>query len=173
MEETFEKFAMFWDGPFSQWQPARFTVCDVRFNCAEQFMMVCKASLFKDIKSVMKILQSMDPREQKKLGRNVRGFDVEVWAPVAKDLVYAGNLAKFTQNADLLRHLGNTSGCTLVEASPYDKIWGIGLAEEDPLAWNRATWQGTNWLGEVLTNLRTDLENNTVKDYSSLLDKIF
>ena len=71
--------------------------------------------------------------------------------------MFQGNYAKFTQNPDLLKTLIDTIGTTLVEASPYDKVWGIGLAEDDPKALNRETWEGTNWLGEVLTDLRTYL----------------
>ncbi len=103
-------------------------------------------------------MESESPREQKAIGRGVRGFRAEEWEAVAKDYVYFGNWAKFSQNPPLLKLLlDTTASTTLVEASPYDTIWGIGLGEEDPRARERATWRGTNWLGEVLTRVRDDL----------------
>jgi len=87
----------------------------------------------------------------------VQRFDNDLWNQEAKNIVYRGNHAKFTQNPELLLVLLATAGHTLVEASPTDRIWGIGLAEDDPRIHQRATWRGTNWLGEVLTQLREDL----------------
>ena len=97
------------------------------------------------------------PSEQKSLGKQVRGFVEDQWNAVARDIVYRGNAAKFTQNPELLRNLLDTQGKLLVEASPTDFIWGIKMGEgaegiEDP-----NNWRGTNWLGEVLTKLRDDL----------------
>ncbi len=168
-----EQFTLFYGDIPSQWYPSEFTVQDIRYNCAEQFMMACKAVVFKDIKNLLKIMQTKNPREQKAYGRLVKNFDASIWNPIAKDFVYAGSFAKYTQNQGMLNWLMSTKGTTLVEASPYDTIWGIGLSEYDPMARNRNTWKGTNWLGEVLTELRTDLENRTIKDHSPLLDRYF
>jgi ribA/ribD-fused uncharacterized protein len=99
-------------------------------------------------------MSTTDPREQKKIGREVKNFDKKKWDQKVKDIVFRGNMAKFTQNEDLKKKLLATAGTTLVEASPHDKIWGIGLAETDPKAQKRETWLGTNWLGEVLTEVR-------------------
>lgn len=120
--------------------------------------MAAKARLFNDEATLAKIMSATHPREQKKLGRQVAGFDVDKWNAVAKDVVYAGNHAKFTQNTDMLVELMATKGTTLVEASPYDKIWGIGMSDFEAKGVGRAGWRGLNWLGEVLTNLRNDLE---------------
>lgn len=152
-----EKFTFFWDGPFSQWHPSTFEVDDVIYNCAEQFMMASKAKLFKDEDTFERIMDEDHPREQKKLGRLVKNFDSERWNNVARDIVYEGNYAKFTQNPDLLDKLLVTRETTLVEASPYDCVWGIGMAEGDEGIGDRDNWRGTNWLGEVLTGLREDL----------------
>lgn len=149
-----EQFTFFWNGPFSQWHPSAFIVNDITFKCAEQYMMYQKAMLFGDEDTVGKILTTNDPRKQKSLGRMVSDFDPNRWNEVARDVVFAGNVEKFAQNADLKEMLLQTKGTTLVEASPYDKIWGIGLNESDPRALNRETWRGTNWLGEVLTEVR-------------------
>lgn len=97
----------------------------------------------------------------KKLGRQVAGFDQTLWEAECQRIVYEGNWAKFTQNEELLTALRATRGTTLVEASPDDRIWGVGLAEEDPRIRNRRTWRGTNWLGEILTRLREDIGSDS------------
>lgn len=154
-----EKFTYFYrsHSPFSQWYPCRFTVEDIRFNCAEQYMMYGKAQLFGDEETGRKILLARTPREQKELGKQVRGFKQPAWELHCKTIVYEGNKEKFIQNEELLQLLLDTQGTTLVEASPADRIWGVGLAEDDPAIRSRSTWRGTNWLGEVLTKLRDDL----------------
>ncbi len=100
---------------------------------------------------------SNHPKEQKSLGRLVANFDWDVWKDKAQDIVYDGNWAKFNQSKDLQKLLLDTEGTTLVEASPKDTVWGIGLAANDPLALDRSTWKGTNWLGQVLTAVRTNI----------------
>jgi ribA/ribD-fused uncharacterized protein len=155
-----EKFTFFYRSasPFSQWYSGFFEADGIAYNCAEQYMMHQKAVLFGDAEMAEKILQAKTPSEQKALGRKVRNFDAQVWNENAKKLVYQGNYAKFKNNPKLLEVLMATDGTTLVEASPTDKIWGIGLDENDARAYSRETWQGTNWLGEVLTQLREDLK---------------
>lgn len=149
-----EKFTLFWDGPFSQWYPSEFTVHDLKFNCAEQFMMYGKAILFGDLETASNILEAVSPKEQKALGRTIQNFDEGVWGLFREGVVYTASYAKFTQNPELQEGLLATKGTTLVEASPYDKIWGIGLSESDPRARNRAEWDGLNLLGETLTRVR-------------------
>ena len=152
-----ERFTFFWSGPFSQWHRSPFTLDGQIYVTAEQHMMAEKARLFGDEEILHRILATREPREQKALGRRVRGFDIERWEMSARDIVYRGNRAKFTTHRDLLTLLFDTEGTTIVEASPLDTIWGIGLAAVNPAALDRASWQGRNWLGEVLTRLREDL----------------
>lgn len=152
-----EKFTLFWHGPFSQWHPCEFEVDGVRYNCAEQYMMAEKARLFKDDESLAKIMEASSPKVQKALGRKVENFDPEAWNAYAKVAVFKGNRAKFSQNQELLGKLFDTRGTTLVEASPFDRIWGIGLGPNHPDANDRFKWRGTNWLGEVLTDVREKL----------------
>jgi hypothetical protein len=142
--------------PFSQWFRCSFTVDGNTFNCAEQFMMHGKAVLFADWEVADKILAADHPREHKALGRKVRGFDDKVWKRERETIVMAGNRAKFSQNPELHELLLAAKG-TLVEASPYDKIWGIGLAASDPRAQDRTQWKGQNLLGQILTRLRDEL----------------
>ncbi|MGG1651864.1 NADAR family protein [Paenibacillus sp. NRS-1780] len=162
-----EKFTFFYrsQSPFSQWYPSVFIVDELEFNCAEQYMMFKKAQLFGDEEAASKIMQAPTPREQKARGRSVRGFDQSLWEANCRQFVYDGSYAKFTQNSNLLKHLLKTKGTTLVEASPTDTIWGVGLAETDARIRCRKSWRGTNWLGEILTKLREDVLQK--EEYSS------
>lgn len=151
------EYTFFWTGVFSQWYPAQFVIDGVQYNCAEQYMMAHKALLFDDLISYKKIMSTQFPHEQKNIGRNVTGFCVKDWITVARQRVYEGNYAKFTQNLKMQDKLVSTYGTVLVEASPFDKIWGIGLSINDALSTPVDQWKGTNWLGEVLTNVRDDI----------------
>ena len=151
-----EKFTLFWDGPFSQWARSEFVIDGITYNCAEQYMMAEKARLFGDTEVLAKIMAAKHPSRQKELGRKVKGFDADRWNAVAKDVVRRGSRAKYGQNPSLLTELLATKGTTLVEASPFDTIWGIGLGAEDPRCLDRSTWRGTNWLGEVLDEVRDE-----------------
>ena len=143
--------------PFSQWYRCRFEAGGHAFHCAEQYMMHGKALLFDDADVAAQILTVDSPKKHKELGRKVKGFDDAVWKANRENIVMAGSRAKFTQNADLLALLLATKGTTLVEASPYDRIWGIGLSATDPKAQDPATWRGQNLLGKILTTLRDEL----------------
>jgi ribA/ribD-fused uncharacterized protein len=143
--------------PFSQWYRCSFVVNGRTFGCAEQFMMHGKAELFGDREIADQILAAREPREHKSLGRKVQTFDDAKWRAAREAIVKAGNRAKFTQNTALLDLLLATRGTTLVEASPRDRIWGIGLTATDPRALDPATWRGQNLLGKILTELRDEL----------------
>src|ERR1035437_4885004 len=158
-----KKFTFFWGGIFSNFHKKNFVVDGKTFNCNEQWMMTCKAKLFKDNESEEKIRRLSEPKEQKKAGRNVKNFNKIKWDELAKEAVYVGAFHKFSQNKELREALNKSEG-ELVEASPFDKIWGIGLDAKDPLSQNKATWRGTNWLGEVLTELRDDLKKGVAQE---------
>src|SRR5262249_34830501 len=132
------------EAPFSQWHPARFELDGHIFNCAEQYMMYGKAILFGDAEAATAILESPSPRQQKALGRNVRSFSEAIWKAHRERIVGDGSRAKFTQNAALRAALLETAGTELVEASPFDRIWGIGLAATDPRAEDPSRWRGQN-----------------------------
>ena len=150
-------FVFFWSGWPSQWHPSPFTVADVTYSCCEQFMMAEKARLFGDEDILRSILAADHPREHKALGRKVKGYDDARWTGVCQGIVYQANLAKFTQNPKLRALLVATGSATLAEASPTDRIWGIGLAAEDPRATDPSAWRGKNWLGEALMRVRAEL----------------
>ncbi|CAN5291418.1 NADAR domain-containing protein [soil metagenome] len=143
--------------PFSQWYRCTFVLGGVQFMCAEQCMMYGKAQLFGDPEIAQKILAADHPKTHKALGRRVRGFAEPIWNAKRIEIVKAASLAKFGQNPELEALLLQTAPTELVEASPYDKIWGIGLAADDPRALDPATWRGQNLLGKVLTEVRGEL----------------
>lgn len=151
-------FEFFFGGPFSQWYSSKFEVAGVEYNCAEQFMMASKAKIFGDKETHKKIMESTNPEEQKALGRKVKNFNVAVWEKTAKEVVYIANMAKFS-DPSLKQFLLDTGNKEIVETSPYDVIWGIGMGEDNPDRFDKTKWKGKNWLGEVLMRVRKDLRN--------------
>ena len=149
-----EEFVLFWGGKFSQWYKADMVINGVKYNCCEQYMMAEKARFFEDKETFERIMAEKNPKEQKALGRQVQDFDIKEWNEVARDVVYGGNYAKFNQNKDCFGELMDTGNKTIVEASPYDTIWGIGLSADDPRALDRSQWKGTNWLGKAIMEAR-------------------
>jgi ribA/ribD-fused uncharacterized protein len=124
-------------------------------------MMAKKALAFKDMEAYQEIMATSGPKEQKAIGRRVKNFNAEVWSVISREVVYQANYAKFTQNPHMREELMATGDLEIVEASPEDKIWGIGLHETNPRAWDKSTWQGTNWLGEAIMRVRQTLKEET------------
>lgn len=139
---------------FSQWWPARFAVNGVVYPTAEHFMMAEKAHLFGDEEAQQAILAAEHPQQAKSLGRLVRGFEQRAWEESCRDIVVRGNLGKFSAHRDLREVLLGTGDRVLVEASPLDRIWGIGLAASDPRAGDPELWEGKNLLGFALMECR-------------------
>lgn len=154
-----KEYAFFWSNksPFSNWYPCRIDMDEVTFNCAEQAMMYHKALLFEDDEAADRIMKAETPRDQKALGRSVKNFDQSIWEKHRERIVYDILFAKFSQNADLQKALLDTGDAKLVEASSMDRIWGIGLAEDDPRAHDESKWLGMNLLGKLLTRLKETL----------------
>jgi ribA/ribD-fused uncharacterized protein len=145
----------------SQWYAASFKVDDVVYPTAEHWMMASKARLFADNESIQQILEAHDPKTAKALGRQVKNFDDKIWNETCRRLVTEGNVAKFSQNEVLRAFLLSTGDHVLVEASPFDRIWGIGLAAKDDKAKHPATWQGQNLLGFALMDVRATLSRSS------------
>lgn len=159
------KFVFFWghrpstDGSitkscFSQWFDCRFTVDSVEYSTSEQYMMAQKALIFGDNMIYSEIMNASHPNEFKSLGRKISGFDEKIWNANKTDIVIKGNTAKFSQNPKLKDFLLGTNDRILVEASPYDKIWGIGMSAKDSGIMNPNCWQGENLLGFCLMEVR-------------------
>jgi len=153
-----EEFVFFWGGICSQWYSSWFEIDGQKYSCAEQYMMYKKALLFEDEDVANAIMRTQNPMEQKALGRKVRGFDKDKWEEVCREYVYEANYAKFTQNPDLLFELVSYGDRDIVEASPEDPIWGIGMHETNPDIFDRTKWKGTNWLGEAIMRVRDTLK---------------
>lgn len=144
---------------FSQWWQSAFEVDGIRYATAEHWMMAKKAKLFDDKEIVEEILAAKSPAEAKKLGRKVKNFDPKIWDENCSSIVCEGNYYKFSQHPDLKEFLLNTKDRVLVEASPVDNIWGIGLAQDDEQVENPRLWKGANLLGFALMEVRHRLNN--------------
>ncbi len=144
-------------GCLSQWWPSVFTVDGVRFGSAEHYMMWRKALLFGDEEVAARVVTASHPRQAKMLGRRVRGFGEETWAAQRYGIVVEASLAKFGQRTELRDFLVGTGDRVLVEASPTDRVWGIGLAATDERAADPARWRGLNLLGFALMEARAQL----------------
>ncbi len=141
----------------SQWWKSDFQVSIYKYCCMEQYMMAEKARLFDDKLSEEKIMKETDPKKIKELGRNVKNFDEDLWNRHKYSIVLNGNYFKFIQNKELLDYLLSTKNKILVEASPYDRVWGIGLSAENKDAYHPNLWKGENLLGFALMEVRNEL----------------
>ncbi|MEU3458980.1 NADAR family protein [Streptomyces sp. NPDC006733] len=144
-------------GCLSQWWPAPFTVGGVEYATAEHWMMAGKARVFGDAEAERAAVAAVHPKAAKSVGRTVRGFDEETWRRERFALVVEGSVAKFGQHPELCGYLLGTNGRVLVEASPLDRVWGIGLAADDERAGDPARWRGLNLLGFALMEARARL----------------
>lgn len=144
---------------FSQWWQSAFTVDEIRYSTAEHWMMAKKAELFGDKEIIEKILSAKSPAEAKKLGRQVKNFEPKVWSEKCFSIVCDGNYHKFSQDENLKEFLLNTKDRVLVEASPVDNIWGIGMAQDNEHAENPRLWEGANLLGFALMEIRDRLRD--------------
>ena len=150
----------FWsiESPFSQFHPANFEINNEMFVCAEQYMMCNKAKVFGDNRSLRLIMQTKEPRTMKKYGREVENFDPDIWDMCSRQIVQEGNMAKFSQNCGLLEKFLSTESKYFAEASPADRKWGIGMAENNHLSNNPDSWRGSNWLGEALNTVKYEFQ---------------
>lgn len=142
-------------GFLSQWFYNTIEEDGISFNCAEQYMMYKKAKLFGDNIIAERILNTRSPSGQRKKGRFVLDFDKDIWEEHKYEIVKQGNRLKFQQNVDLKKKLLETKEKVLVEASPSDRIWGIGMSVGNPNVHYPETW-GQNLLGKILMELRDE-----------------
>lgn len=155
-------FVFFWheyteNGHFSQWYPAPFVVEGIRYFHNEQYMMAKKALLCGDTRAYNKIMAESDPATCKALGKSAANFNQYKWDSCKEEIIYNANYAKFSQNPELKAALLATGDAIIAEASPYDKIWGIGLKATDPDSQHPTKWKGQNLLGKALMRVRDSL----------------
>ncbi len=150
------EFVFFWgtEHCLSQWHASSFSDDEHTFATAEHYMMWRKAILFDDHGTAERVLAADHPRSARDLGRQVKNFHQATWEANRSQIVVDGNTLKFTQHEDLGKYLLDTGDRVLVEASPFDRIWGIGLREDDPRAADPARWRGLNLLGFALGDVR-------------------
>jgi ribA/ribD-fused uncharacterized protein len=139
---------------FSQWFESPFTIENKTYKTSEHWMMSQKALLFNDKSTYEKILIAKTPKEAKELGKIVLGFDEHIWNAKRFEIVKNGNIHKFNQNLEIAEYLIKTGESVLVEASPVDIIWGVGLSQEDSEIDNIYSWRGLNLLGFALMEVR-------------------
>jgi ribA/ribD-fused uncharacterized protein len=143
---------------FSQWFPISFIIDEIEYKTAEHYMMAEKARLFKSSeKAIQEIVEASSPAKAKKLGRKVERFNDSVWKQHRFEIVCRGNKAKFEQSPDYLEFLQKTGSKVIVEASPFDKIWGIGMSSRNDKYLNPLQWNGLNLLGFALMKVRDEL----------------
>lgn len=137
--------------PFSNWYKCDFKIGNVTFNCSEQALMYSKALYFKDIETAEKILKTKNPRKQKELGRQVSNYEDKMWSDVRQNIMT--EILKHKFNSEALKYLKEKyKEYEFVEASPYDKIWGVGLDENNEKILDENNWLGQNLLGKCITN---------------------
>lgn len=155
-----DNFVLFWQGDdiYSNFYPTKFKLYDKEFSSSEQCFMYSKAIQFGDYQTAEEILKITEPMECKNLGRKVKNYDENTWKNLREEKMYNACFAKFSQNMDLKKKILDTNDKILVEASPYDKIWGVGLKEDDPKILDPNNWKGLNLLGKVLMNVRKNLK---------------
>lgn len=144
----------FWGSPLSNWYYCEFEYCGHKFYNSEQAFMWEKATFFDDEEIAKTILNTASPRIAKKLGRQIKNFDAEKWSEVSRDIMTKVNKAKWNSSEEMKTTLKSTFPKTLVEASPYDKIWGVGLSANDDRILDEKNWRGKNWLGMSLMLVR-------------------
>lgn len=150
---------LFWNGWLSNWFSSPFVLDKIKYSCVEQYMMAKKAQLFRDQESWRKIMKTENPAKIKALGRKIKKFDEKTWEKQRLRIVQDGSFAKYSQNYSLWKLLDDTGDRIIVEASPYDKIWGIGLALQDPKAQDPTKWKGSNLLGICIMHARSRIRD--------------
>lgn len=145
------------NGYLSNWWLSDFEVDGIKFTSAEQYMMFGKAQLFGDLETQYKILDVTDVAQIKALGREVKGFDDEVWTANREQIVYEGLKAKFRDDEELKEKLFSTGDAILAECAVHDRVWGIGLSMKDSNRFNVEKWRGLSLLGKLLMRVREEL----------------
>lgn len=158
----------FYGGPaiYSNFWPCKFTNGLVDFTTTEQAFMYHKALMMGDNTTASKILNTAHPKDCKQLGREIKNYDDELWSEIRFGVMVYVNALKFSQNPDFSKELMETGDRILVEASPYDKIWGIGLGLNNPDVYDESKWQGQNLLGKALILVREELKKRR-RNYNS------
>lgn len=167
-----DKYFFFWKHRLSQWHIVDFKCESYTYNCCEQYMMQRKALLMGDFESAELIMKEKNPSNHQKLGRQIKNFNQELWDMNKYCIVLGGNLARFMQSPPCRELLLATGDKILVEASPYDKVWGVALSADNPDILDETKWRGENLLGKVLTQVREVIKQDILSGSSYGTHKI-
>lgn len=148
-----EKYVFFWGSEFSNWYQCSFELWGRKFTSSEQALMYKKAVLFNDYESAEKIIELNDPASQKQTGRKVKNYDDKIWSANRYNIMVEILCQKF-EDPILRKKLLSTGNRLMVEASPHDTIWGVGLHENDSSILEDKNWKGMNLLGKALMEVR-------------------
>ena len=165
-----DNYVFFYKSWLSNYQKTNIKVIwkdnEYNFVTTEQGFMFIKALTFGDDKTAKKILNTEDPNICRKLGRQVKGYNDKEWAKVRYDIFYMLNFEKYTQDKELQKKLLDPKfdNKIFVEASPIDRIWGVGYGEnDDRIEYREFDW-GRNHLGRIITNIRNRILLNKIED---------
>ena len=147
-----------YQSPLSNFYNCKIVENGKNFHSSEQLFMYKKALKFNDHSTAEQILLCKSPEEAKGLGRKVQGFKLDIWRPVASDLMFDAMYQKFSQNQELRSFLLQTCGTTLAEANPTDRVWGTGISLKNDHIFSPDKWTGKNMAGEVLARVRQTLQ---------------
>lgn len=162
-----DKYVFFYGGPFSNWYSCKYEYLGQQFNCSEQQFIATKAHFFKDEEALKIIMGTDDPSVQKQAGKLVKNYDDVAWSKVRYLAMELSVLGKFSQNVNLKKILLQTKNKILVEASPTDRIWGIGMGAGHPDILDESRWQGQNLLGKALMAVREKLLDDLINNLQS------
>ena len=159
-ERLTDTHLFFLRGIFSNFQTCNIVYKGLSFKTTEHAFMWEKARHFGDVQSCIEVLNAATPADAKSIGRKVKGFNADVWTKVSEGYMFEVNLAKYTQNPNLKKHLLDTGTLTIVEANGKpDLIWSCGLYSNDPRIEDSSKWPGKNLLGKVLMEIREKLRS--------------
>ena len=158
-----DKYVAFWGGCFSNFFPCHFWLDGKEWTSSEKYFMWKKAVTFADNEIAEQILNSDEPKIVKTLGRQVKGFNPNVWDKVKVDIMTSAVSAKFFQDADCNECIKLFPTQKFVEGSPTDTIWGVGVHYQDKNIFDETKWRGQNLLGHVLDEVRDRIFDDAMK----------
>lgn len=153
----------FWNGIYSQWSKSKFTEGEIEYPNAEKYMMMKKAEVFGAHEILFQMMKTDNPKTVKALGRKIKNFTDSKWDAHKMEIVTQASYLKFTQNPSLLKQLLAEQHLELVEASPVDKVWGIGLHYDNDEVLDKSKWKGQNLLGKCIMKAREQIINEETK----------